>query len=223
MPMIMALPDLPKLPAQVRIVNPVRREGSYYEATGGTGYLYQLVQVSFTSSTGAVPYQRGVPANVVIPLAPSGMIEQIRNVFHLNVTQTAKVLRVERPTIYLWSSMTTSNGIKKENSERLQKIYLASIECKKYEMPIDALKWQQADGSTLLDILSGEKVSTREIVNTWHVLRNAKTQMQEMRKERGKAFATAVASAIASLGDKEELKKEIFRESPNKTNGQENS
>jgi hypothetical protein len=205
--------ELSRPPAHVRQQSPNRNGVAFHVATGGIEYLYKSLAEKYTSGTGAGTYSSSGLIGALIPSSPEIMIGTVRDVFGLNVTQASRVFRVERPTVYLWSSMNTSSKIKGQNLERMKALYMLAVECKRNGMLTkDALQWPLADSTTFLDKISEEEIDAAKLIPVWKLIGSVKEQLLETRKARGRAFGMALAESIGSLDDKEKIKRKIFGE-----------
>lgn len=161
------------------------------------------------------PYSHlNLPGEAVqcVPATPAGMLKTVREVFGLNIKQSARVFDVERPTIYLWATTTDAGKIRAANFERMRQLYKIAEECSAIgPRPSDALQLVLDDGSTLLDQLSSSPLEENKILETWHRLGTMKDRLSKARRKRTEEFGKAIAAGVASLSDKEALKQDLAK------------
>lgn len=93
------------------------------------------------------------PVSGKVPLPPSQVLARVRSALSLTITELASILRVERPTIYAWLAQRAEP--RPQNRRRLGRLLsIADVWANLSSEPLgDAVRWQDASGSTLVDIL----------------------------------------------------------------------
>lgn len=92
------------------------------------------------------------------------MVSAIRSSLSLNITEMARVVRVERPTIYEWIGGRSNPH--PDNRERLSKVFAMSQEWKKLSpLPVDSyVRQPDITGKSIVDLLSEEFIDTRKVL-----------------------------------------------------------
>jgi DNA-binding XRE family transcriptional regulator len=99
-----------------------------------------------------------VPPSTAIPRSASEKLARIRANLSLNVTEMARVLKVERPTIYAWMRDDTV-ALRSENRLRLDRLHsLAKRWEERSTLPVARLLRDSNDaGESLLELLEAER------------------------------------------------------------------
>jgi hypothetical protein len=128
---------------------------------------------------------------------PKSMVAMIRSVWGLNITQLAQVLNVERPTIYLWSSLTDIHRVQRQKLDRLLTIYrLAQQWQAKGVLPSTCLTTVIGTAPTLLELLSAQDMASTTILQLHEQLRLATIHSQASTGPNAKEFGAALSIAI---------------------------
>lgn len=208
------LADMPRPPAITRRseILAFRTDSAPFRiGTGGYEVLYVGMEKRLTHGTGANVLSNSAPISIIVPAAPDEMLGAVRDFFGLNVTQTAKVFRVERPTIYLWSSLHDSSKVRTQNLDRMKALFCLAEKCKRIDtLGSEALQWGLSDGTSFLEMISEERIDETSLISTWKMLSSIKDRLHEKRTARNLAFGQAIAASIESLSDKEKLRAAIF-------------
>jgi transcriptional regulator with XRE-family HTH domain len=96
--------------------------------------------------------------------SPGEMVSAIRSSLSLNISEMARVVRVERPTIYEWIGGRSNPH--PDNRERLSKVFAMSQEWKKLSpLPVDSyVRQPDITGKSIVDLLSEEFIDTRKVL-----------------------------------------------------------
>lgn len=119
-------------------------------------YLYELSLV-FEPGTGTATAVRAriapQPESQVLA-SPAVMLAEIRSIMGLNIAETARVIGVERPTIYAWLSGRSTP--QKANALRLVRIArLAARWRRRSDMPLgDRARVLGPDGRSIVDLMA---------------------------------------------------------------------
>lgn len=121
-----------------------------------SAHLYELSLV-FEPGTGTATAVRArvSPLRATRGLAsPAVMLAEIRSIVGLNIAETARVIGVERPTIYAWLSDRSTP--QRANSLRLVRIAdLAARWRRRSEMPLgDRARLAGPDGRSIVDLMA---------------------------------------------------------------------
>jgi len=125
--------------------------------SGGTRYLRWNQDVATGGSWSGIiaAVNLSEQRKVNIPKSPSELIAELRATFSLNVTETATVLHVERPTIYSWvAERSVPNA---ENYRRLKLIHRFIRRWNSLSnRPVGILAREPIDDRSLVDLLGSE-------------------------------------------------------------------
>lgn len=133
-------------------------------------------------------------------ITPASVVDQARTVFGLNISDTADVFGVSRPTIYQWMRLGDIDLVRSSQyKERIKAVYRATQLWQKFR-PLTG-RWQQAilpSGICLLDLLKTEQADLAALEEAYAFL--AATGDQR-RKEEGARAQKAVAALADAFGD----------------------
>jgi hypothetical protein len=127
-------------------------------------------------------------------------VAKIQSVFSLNISEVAKVIRVQRPTIYAWvNGDSIPHG---SNYKRLQDLYrLAEAVQANFGTKLGKLqKGRNVGGLTLIDLLSREKINQEEVIKHMNTLVGVSGQ-QETRVRSFREMAKAANKNITTNQD----------------------
>jgi len=167
--------------------------GMIFIGTGGKGTVEML---KTESQTGAV-YSWTVPsvgvkrAKESMFLLPTELLAGIRRYLSLNVSNLAKVLRVERPTVYAWLSGEALPRL--GNLERIRKVHFFAREWRKVSSePVRGmLKIRYSEMPSLLEQLEQENIDEQAVRDTLSALQvalsrvPARKSVVQIAKEKG--------------------------------------
>ena len=167
--------------------------GMIFMGTGGKGTI-EMSRIG--AQTGAV-YSWTVPSYGTKRiesspfLMPSELLAGIRRYFSLNIANLARVLRVERPTVYSWITGAVTPRL--ENLSRIQKIHTLAKEWRKVSSePVRGMLTIGYSGMpSLLDQLQQEVIDETAIRGTLSELRAAlarvpqRKSVAQIAKEKG--------------------------------------
>jgi DNA-binding transcriptional regulator YiaG len=129
--------------------------------------LQALVR-EFGSGTGSNIAFRSVDSPVTVPqpaASPSDQVSVIRAALGLNISETARAVGVERPTIYSW--LAGRSAPQRAHSIRLARLSDVAARSRRWNAaPIsDALRSPGPDGRSLVDLLALDPLP-EELINT---------------------------------------------------------
>ncbi len=138
----------------------------------------------------------------------------LRRYFSLNITDLAKVLRVERPTIYSW--LQGNSAPHPGNLKRLEKIYQLSRDWRTLSAtPVGKYVHQPfEDGCSLLDYLSAEEPNEMAIRYAFNSIKSQHAQDKRISTARRRSVAE-VAKLHGFPSVPEHIQKENFDEETN--------
>lgn len=133
-------------------------------------------------------------------ITPKKMISVIREAWLPNVTQLAKILRVERPTIYLWNSLDDAARIRVHKMERLKEVYqlaekwiaLGNSSINILSIPIDT-------GETLINVLSKENLNEQKALSFHALMNSFRDREKSIRTEKTRRIGEALGRALTKF------------------------
>lgn len=142
-------------------------------------------------------------------LSPASVLDVVRTVFGLNISETADVFRITRQTVYQWMKLTDMEEIRShDNRHRLRQIYAVA----KLWQNLPQLKgrWLHAllpTDNTVLDLLKASEVGRDALLAAHHALSARTLDRLTEEGERATQAATALMGAFASLGAGRKVRK----------------
>lgn len=130
-------------------------------------------------------------------ITPKKMMGVIREAWLPNVTQLSQILRVERPTIYLWNSLDDAARIRAHKMERLKEVYqlaekwiaLGNTSINILSIPIDT-------GETLLNVLSKENLNEQSALSFHALMNSFRDREKSIRTEKTRRIGEALGRAL---------------------------
>lgn len=138
-----------------------------------------------------------------VALSPASVLDRVRTVFGLNISETAEVFGITRQTAYQW--LTLSDNMEQVrshvNRDRIKQLYGAAQSWQ--NLPPLKGRWLYAllpAGNTVLDLLKAPQIDLDALRAAYQAL--AASTPERRREEGGRATraATALAGAFAGLG-----------------------
>ncbi len=105
------------------------------------------------------------------PVTPASIVDMVRRTFSLNVSDTADVFKVSRPTIYQWSKLESMDLIRaSQDRDRLKTLY--GIVVGWAARPALRGPWYRQvlpSGQSVVDLLKGERIDSAEFtrIHIW--------------------------------------------------------
>ncbi len=129
-----------------------------------------------------------------VVLSPASVLDGVRAVFGLNISETAEVFGITRQTVYQWMKLTDMEQVRAhENRDRLKQLYGAAQMWQ--SLPPLKGRWLYAllpAGNTVLDLLKASQVNIDTLQDAYQALAASTTQR---RREEG-AHATRAVNAL---------------------------
>jgi hypothetical protein len=129
-------------------------------------------------------------------VSPAAVLEAVRSVFNMNISEAAEVFRVTRQTAYQWMKLTNMDLVRaRENRERLKQLYAASQAWR--DLPPLKGRWLHSllpSGRTLVDLLKAPEIDL-------NALRLAHTSLASSSNERHIQEGVRTTQAVAALAD----------------------
>lgn len=138
----------------------------------------------------------------VVALSPASVLDRVRNVFGLNISETADVFGITRQTAYQWMKLADMELVRAHGKrERIKELYAAAQAWQSH--PQLKGRWLHAllpDGNTLLDLLKTSPIDLNALQATYQVLAASTAKRRRDEGERATRAATALADALTGLG-----------------------
>jgi transcriptional regulator with XRE-family HTH domain len=117
--------------------------------------------------------------------SPGEMVSAIRSSLSLNINEMARVVHVERPTIYDWVGGRSNPH--PDNLERLSKVFTIAQQWKRISpLPVDSYVCQSdMTGKSIVDLLSEEFIDTDIVLVRLKVLANIQKKAKQDSLEKG--------------------------------------
>lgn len=137
-----------------------------------------------------------------VAVSPAAVLENVRNVFALNISETADVFGITRQTAYQWLKLTAMEQVRaKENRERLKQLYGATQAWN--DLPPLKGRWLHAllpSGQTVLDLLKAPKVDLNTLRAAHEALASSATERRVQEGERATQAVASFVGAFTGLG-----------------------
>lgn len=178
---------------------PLLREG--HSATTGASLVF--IKNSIASPDVTVMMELNFEASQVsVALSPASVLDRVRTVFSLNITETAEVFGITRQTAYQWMKLTDMDQVRShEKRDRLKQLYGAA-QLWQDQPPLKG-RWLHAflpTGNTVLDLLNAYQVNLDALQAAYQVLSTSTADRRREEGGRATRAATALTSAFAGLG-----------------------
>lgn len=186
---------------------PYSREG--HSATTGVCIVITKNQIDLPEAPAAMEFnlEAAVPA---VALSPASVLDGVRTVFGLNISETAEVFDITRQTAYQWMKLTDMEQVRAhENRDRLKQLYGAARSW--LNLPPLKGRWLYAllpDGNTVLDLLKAPQIDLDALHAAYQALAASTADRRREEGERATQAATALAGAFAGLGAGRNARKE---------------
>jgi hypothetical protein len=137
-----------------------------------------------------------------VALSPASILDGVRTVFGLNISETAEVFDITRQTAYQWMNLTSMEQVRAhEKRDRLKQLYGAAQSWQSHP-PLKG-RWLHAllpTGNTVLDFLKAPQVDLNALQSAHQALSASTADRRREEGERATQAATALAGAFAGLG-----------------------
>jgi hypothetical protein len=143
-----------------------------------------------------------VAAQAPVALSPASVLDMVRTVFGLNISETAEVFGITRQTAYQWMKLTDMEQVRShENRDRIKQIYGAAQSWQNH--PQLKGRWLYAllpAGNTVFDLLKATQIDLDALQAAYQALAASTTERRREEGERATQAVTALAGAFAGLG-----------------------
>jgi hypothetical protein len=137
-----------------------------------------------------------------VAFSPASVLDEVRTVFGLNISEAAEVFGITRQTAYQWMKLTDMEQVRAhENRDRLKQLYGAAQSWQ--DLPPLKGRWLYAllpTGNTVLDLLKALQIDLDALRAAYQALAASTTERRREEGERATQAATALAGAFAGLG-----------------------
>lgn len=171
--------------------------------TATTGYVLVFIknQIASPEAPAAVEFNFEA-ARPPVALSPASVLDMVRAVFGLNISETAEAFGITRQTAYQWMKLTEMDQVRShENRDRLKQLYGAAQSWQNHP-PLKG-RWLHAllpAGNTVLDLLKASQVDLDALQAAYQALSASTADRRREEGERATQAATALAGAFAGLG-----------------------
>lgn len=135
-------------------------------------------------------------------LSPASVLDLVRTVFGLNISETAEVFGITRQTAYHWMKLTDMEQVRShENRDRIKQLYGAAQSWQTHP-PLKG-RWLHSllpTGNTVLDLLKASPIDLDTLQAAYHALSASAADRRREEGERTTQAVTALAGAFAGLG-----------------------
>lgn len=170
----------------------------------GTTSAY-LVFIKNSSATSSPPlalefnFEAALPA---VALSPASVLDRVRTVFGMNISETAEVFDITRQTVYQWMKLTDMELVRAHGKrDRIKQLYGAAQAWRNHP-PLKG-RWLHAllpAGNTLLDLLKTSPIDLDALQAAYQALAASTLKSRREEGERATRAAAALAEAFAGLG-----------------------
>ena len=178
---------------------PDSREG--HSATTGVCIVITKNQIDLSEVPAAMELRRDA-ALPSVALSPASVLDRVRAVFGLNISETASVFGITRQTAYQWMKLAAMEQVRAhENRNRLKQLYGVAQSWQAFP-PLKG-RWLHAllpGGNTVLDLLKNTQIDIGSLQVAYQALAASATDRRREEGERATQTAEALTGALAGLG-----------------------
>lgn len=136
-------------------------------------------------------------------VTPAMIVEFVRRVFALNMSDAAEAFRVSRPTIYQWAKLMDIEQVRSHSDrERLKALHRITKLWAGREPLVG--RWQSMilpSGKSVLDLLKEPQLNVLALTEAHRVLADRKDILRREDHRRAQGAAAALGNAFAKLGE----------------------
>lgn len=175
------------------------REG--HSATTGVYIVITKNQIDLPEAPAAMEFniEAALPS---VALSPASVLDGVRAVFALNISETAEVFGITRQTAYQWMKLTDMEQVRShENRDRIKQLFGAAQLWQNHP-PLRG-RWLHAllpAGDTVLDLLKDPLPDLNALQSAYKALAASTADRRREEGERATQATTALAGAFAGLG-----------------------
>lgn len=190
---------VPRVWMQLNPATPLSRES--HSATTGICIVITKNQSYILEAPAAMEFHREV-ALPSVALSPAAVLDRVRAVFGLNISETAEVFGITRQTVYQWMKLTDMDQVRsRENRDRIKQLYGAAQTWQ--NLPSLKGRWLYAllpTGNTVLDLLKDSRLDLDALQAAYQALSASTAERRREEGKRATQAAASLADALAGLG-----------------------
>ena len=179
-----------------------------HSATTGICIVITKNQIDFAEISAAKVF-RLETALPPVALSPASILDGVRTVFGLNISETAEVFDITRQTAYQWMNLSSMEQVRAhENRDRLKHLY--GVAQSWQNRPQLKGRWLYArlpTGNTVLDLLKATQIDLNALQAAYQALAASTVDRRYEEGERTTQAATALTGAFAGLGAGRKVRK----------------
>lgn len=198
---------VPRLWIGLHAATPYSREDN--SATTGVYVVITRNQIDRPEALAAMEYS----LEALLPpaaLSPASVLDRVRAVFGLNISETAEVFGITRQTAYQWMKIADMEQVRShENRDRIKQLY-GAVQSWKNNPPLKG-RWLHAllpSGNTVFDILRERQIDLEDLLSAYQVLAASTADRRRAEGKRTSLAVTALAGAFEGLGAGRKARKE---------------
>lgn len=176
---------------------------SWLDHTATTGTCLVFIQNSsgFLEAPAVREFNLEAPRRAAA-LSPASVLDVVRTIFGMNISDTAEVFGITRQTAYQWIKLTDMEQVRShENRDRIKQLYGAAQSWQN-NPPLKG-RWLHAllpTGNTVLDLLKAPQIDHDALQAGYRALAASTADRRREEGERATLAAAALAGAFAGLG-----------------------
>ena len=178
---------------------PYSRDG--HSATTGVCIVITKNQIDIPEATAAMEFNFEAALPPVV-LSPASVLDGVRTVFGLNISETAEVFGITRQTTYQWMTLNGMEQVRAhENRDRLKQLCGAAQAWQ--NLPPLKGRWLYAllpAGKTVLDLLKAPQIDLDALQAAYQALAASTADRRREEGKRATQAASALAATFAGLG-----------------------
>ena len=143
---------------------------AWNSATTGAYLVFAKNQIDHSEALVSMWY--GLEAATSAALSPASVLERVRAVFGLNISESAEVFGITRQTAYQWMKLSEMNQVRShENRDRIKELF-AAVQSWQTHPPLKG-RWLHSilpSGNTVLDLLKASPIDLDALQAAYQVL-----------------------------------------------------
>lgn len=180
---------------------PSSREG--HSATTGVFLVITKNQIDHREGLAATAMELNFEAALpTVVVSPASVLDIVRAVFGLNISETAEVFGITRQTAYQWMKLTDMDQVRsRENRDRIKQLYGAAQTWQ--NLPPLKGRWLYAllpTGNTVLDLLKDPQLDLDVLKAAYQALSASTAERRRDEGEHATQAAAALGNAFDGLG-----------------------
>ncbi len=143
------------------------------------------------------------------PISPADVVEKVRNIFALNISEAASVFGVSRPTIYQWTRLGELGQIRsRHDRERLKTLFRISKSWAE-RGPLHGRWLNEAihDEKSVFDLLCDRRLDEKALLLAHDTLLTRQHNRREVEHNKAVATVDALRNVFADLAAKQDARR----------------